>query len=92
MTEDQLAKDEMLWREHEEAAQIGINDNRSTTMDKLVEAVTPTRKVATGMALGLPVGVLLVWMLHLSGVSVPSEVSAAIGSLCSVVASKYTRD
>ena len=44
-----------------------------------------------GSALGLPVGVILVWII--SGVKpVPAEVATAIGSLCSFLAAYFIRE
>ncbi len=51
----------------------------------------PDRKVAIGAgAIGLPLGVIIVWALQeFTGVVVPAEIGAAIGSLISAIAAYF---
>lgn len=49
----------------------------------------PHRKVAAGAVVGLPAGVLVVWLLSLAGVDVPPEPATAIGTLASFVAGYF---
>ncbi len=51
----------------------------------------PDRKVAVGAgAIGLPVGVIVAWSIQeFTGVVVPAEVGAAIGSLASIMAAYF---
>ena len=51
----------------------------------------PTRKV-TAAGLGLPVAMVLVWILQASGVAVPPEISAAIGSIISFALAYMIRE
>ena len=48
----------------------------------------PTRKV-TAAGMGLPVAMILVWILQVNGVKVPPEISAAIGSIISFAPGLY---
>lgn len=53
----------------------------------------PSRKVGAGAVIGIPVGIVLVWLLSTyGGAQIPDVVSAAIGSICSFVASYFVRD
>jgi hypothetical protein len=51
----------------------------------------PTRKVGLGLVAGLPVGVVVVWLLKTYVISastpMPEEVAVAIGSICSFIIS-----
>lgn len=56
---------------------------------------SPTRKVTGGAVVGIPSGVILVWLIDsFAGLPqpIPGEVAAAIGSLLSVVASYFVKE
>ena len=40
----------------------------------------PDRKVGLGTAIGVPAGIIAAWAIGLTGVVVPPEVAAALGS------------
>lgn len=51
---------------------------------------TPDRKVSVGaVAIGVPAGIVAAWAIGLTGVVVPAEVAAAIGSLISAIAAYF---
>ncbi|MCH7761804.1 hypothetical protein IIA15_10475 [candidate division TA06 bacterium] len=59
----------------------------------------PTRKVTAGAVIGIPVGVVLVWVLDAFvlpnvgyGDKVPGEVAVAIGSMLSFIASYFVKE
>ena len=54
-------------------------------------SLKPTRKVAAA-GVGLPVALILVWILQVNGVKVPPEISAAIGSIISFALAYMIRD
>lgn len=43
----------------------------------------PISKVQDGVAIGLPLAVVLVWLVGLTGTEVPAEVATALGSIIS---------
>lgn len=64
-------------------------------MPQLVDQKTaaPTRKVSRGAVIGIPSGVILVWLIQtIADVSIPGEVAVAIGSVLSFVASYFVRE
>jgi putative flippase GtrA len=53
----------------------------------------PTRKVTAAGTIGLPAGVVLVYILEALGVGpIPIEVAAAIGSITSFIASYFVEE
>lgn len=53
----------------------------------------PTRKVTGGAVIGIPVGVILVWILERLGVGpIPGEVAAATGSILSFLAAYFLKE
>lgn len=55
--------------------------------------LTPTRKVGVGLAGGVPMGIVVVWLLQAfvlpANKPMPLEVATAIGALCSFVVSYF---
>lgn len=58
--------------------------------------LTPTRKVGVGLAGGLPVGVVVVWLLQAfilpANKPMPVEVAVAVGSICSFIVAYFIPD
>lgn len=57
----------------------------------------PSRKVTHGAVIGMPAGVVLVWVLQTfilpeAAVPIPSEVSVAMGSIISFIVSYFVRE
>jgi hypothetical protein len=57
----------------------------------------PTRKVTGGAVIGIPAGIVIVWVLESfvlspNAIPIPGEVSAAIGSILSFVAAYFVRE
>ncbi len=51
----------------------------------------PDRKIGLGaLAIGVPTGIVLAWVIGLTGVEVPAEVAAAMGGIVSAVAAYFT--
>lgn len=68
-------------------------------MAKLVNQPSsmPTRKVTGGAIIGIPGGIILVWVLEKfilppNAVPIPGEVASAMGSLLSVIAAYFVRE
>jgi hypothetical protein len=74
-------------------------------MTELVKqpSANPTRKVAGGAVIGIPAGIVLVWVLNTfifpfispdvaNPITVPGEVAAAIGSILSFLASYFVKE
>ena len=49
-------------------------------------SLIPERKVGGGAAIGVPLGIILVWVVESQGVHVPTEVATAIGALLTFLA------
>lgn len=45
-----------------------------------------------GVALGLPIGIVLVWILKMFVPDVPGEVQTAIGSICSFAVAYFIKE
>jgi len=55
--------------------------------------LVPTRKVGGGIAIGIPLGIIVVWLIQtVAKMQVPAEVGAAIGSIMSFAASYLIPD
>lgn len=74
---------------------------RQNGQSRLVDqpSLRPTRKVIGGAAIGIPAGILLIWVaetfiLPFVGYHepIPNDVAAAIGSILSFVASYFLRE
>jgi Na+/H+ antiporter NhaA len=52
----------------------------------------PTRKIAAAAGIGLPLAVLIAWVLSLYEIKMPVEVAAALGSLLSSVIGYFVPD
>lgn len=57
----------------------------------------PTRKVTHGAVIGMPTGVVLVWVLQTfilpkEVVPIPGEVSVALGSIISFIVSYFVKE
>jgi len=68
-------------------------------MSELVKQPTlmPTRKVTGGAVIGIPGGIVVVWVLETfvlpaTAVPIPGEVAAAIGSILSFAAAYFVRE
>lgn len=59
-------------------------------------SLKPIRKVAGGAVIGIPAGVVLVWVLQNfilpQGTTIPGEVSAAIGSILTFIAAYFVKE
>jgi len=62
-------------------------------------SATPTRKVTMGIAVGMPTAVVFTWIVNAlilpltgSEIQMPAEVSAAIGSIFSFIASYFVKE
>ena len=52
-----------------------------------LQNLKPDRKVGLGaLAIGVPAGIILAWLIGLTGVEVPTEVAAAMGGIVSAIA------
>ena len=57
------------------------------------KTASPTRKVTAGAAIGIPSGVIVVYLIEqISKVSIPGEVAAAIGSVLCFIASYFVKE
>lgn len=64
-------------------------------MPELVNQKTaaPTRKISRGAVIGIPSGVIFVFLIEqIPGVSIPGEVAAAIGCVLSFIASYFVKE
>ena len=51
----------------------------------------PDRKIGLGaLAIGVPTGIVLAWVISLTGIEVPSEVASAMGGIVAAVAAYFT--
>lgn len=60
-------------------------------------SAVPTRKVAGGAVIGIPAGIILVWVLERfvlpsTAVPIPGEVASAIGSILSFLVAYFVRE
>ena len=55
-----------------------------------LQNLKPERSVAVGgLAIGIPAGILLAWVVGLFGIEVPAEVAVAMGGLISAIATHF---
>ena len=55
-----------------------------------LQNLKPERNVAVGaLAIGIPAGIIVAWIIGLFGVEVPQEVAAAMGGIISAVAAYF---
>ena len=56
------------------------------------ETYAPTRKVAAGVGIGMPLAIVIGWILSLYEIQMPNEVAVSLGSLLTAIISYIVRD
>ena len=52
----------------------------------------PTRKVGTGLAIGIPAAVIIAWVAKQAGAEMSPEVATAFGGLITQLVSYFTKE